>query len=48
MQICEMLLHDGVEAYKNQGPKFMQRLVAKQKAISKTHDRERERRRPLD
>ena len=31
-QVCEMLLYDGVEAYKREGPKFMQRLVAKQKA----------------
>jgi hypothetical protein len=30
-QICEMLLNEGVEAYKKEGPKFMQRLVAKQK-----------------
>ena len=30
-QVCEMLLHEGVEAYKMEGPKFMQRLVAKQK-----------------
>ena len=30
-QICEMLLYEGVEAYKKEGPKFMQRLVAKQK-----------------
>ena len=28
----ELLLHEGVEAYKKEGPKFMQRLVAKQKA----------------
>jgi hypothetical protein len=27
-----MHLHEGVEAYKKDGPKFMQRLVAKQKA----------------
>jgi hypothetical protein len=27
-----MLLHEAVEAYKKEGPKFMQRLVAKQKA----------------
>jgi hypothetical protein len=27
-QVCEMLLHEGVEAYKKEGPKFMQRLVA--------------------
>jgi hypothetical protein len=31
-QVCEMLLNEGVEAYKKEGPKFMQRLVAKQKA----------------
>lgn len=31
-QVCEMLLHEGVEAYKKEGPKFIQRLVAKQKA----------------
>jgi hypothetical protein len=31
-QVCEMLLHEGVEAYKKEGSKFMQRLVAKQKA----------------
>jgi hypothetical protein len=27
-QVCEMLLHEGVEAYKKEGPKFMHRLVA--------------------
>jgi hypothetical protein len=31
-QVCEMLLYEGVEAYKKEGPMFMQRLVAKQKA----------------
>jgi len=31
-QVCEMLLNEGVEAHKKEGPKFMQRLVAKQKA----------------
>jgi gas vesicle protein len=31
-QVCEMLLHEGVEAYKKDGSKFIQRLVAKQKA----------------
>jgi predicted transcriptional regulator len=31
-QVCEMLLYEGVEAHKKEGPKFMQRLVAKQKA----------------
>ena len=35
-QICEMLLHEGVEAYKKEGSKFVQRLVAKQKARVKT------------
>lgn len=30
-QICEMLLYEGVESYKKEGPKFIQRLVAKQK-----------------
>ena len=30
-QVCEMLLHEGVEAYKKDGSKFIQRLVAKQK-----------------
>jgi hypothetical protein len=30
-QVCERLLSEGV-AYKKEGPKFMQRLVAKQKA----------------
>jgi len=31
-QVCEMLLHEGVEAYKKEGSKYIQRLVAKQKA----------------
>jgi hypothetical protein len=30
-QVCELLLSEGVQAYKKEGPKFMQRLVAKQK-----------------
>jgi hypothetical protein len=30
-QICELLLSEGVQAYRREGPKFMQRLVAKQK-----------------
>jgi hypothetical protein len=30
-QVCELLLAEGVQAYKKEGPKFMQRLVAKQK-----------------
>lgn len=34
-QICEMLLYEGVEAYKKEGDKFMQRLVAKQKLRTK-------------
>jgi hypothetical protein len=34
-QICELLLHEGVEAYKKEGSKFMQRLVAKQKLRTK-------------
>lgn len=34
-QICEMLLYEGIEAYKKEGPKFMQRLVAKQKQRAK-------------
>ncbi len=32
MQICGLQLREGVEAYKKEGPTFMQRLVAKQKA----------------
>jgi len=31
-QVCEMFLHEGVEDYKKDGTKFIQRLVAKQKA----------------
>ena len=31
-QICEMLLNEGGEALQKEGPKFIQRLVAKQKA----------------
>jgi hypothetical protein len=34
-QVCEMLLHEGVEAYKKEGAKFIQRLVAKQKSRRK-------------
>lgn len=30
-QVCELLLSEGVEAYKKEGAKFIQRLVAKQK-----------------
>jgi hypothetical protein len=41
-QVCEMLLHEGVEAHKKEGPKFMQRLVAKWRtrgAVAKNTDR---------
>jgi len=31
-QICELLLSEGVQTYRKEGPKFMQRLVAKQKS----------------
>jgi hypothetical protein len=31
-QVCEIFLYEGVEGSKKDGPKFMQRLVAKQKA----------------
>jgi len=34
-QICELLLYESVEAYKKEGPKFMQRLIAKQKLRTK-------------
>jgi hypothetical protein len=34
-QVCEMLLYEGVEAYKKEGSKFIQRLVAKQKSRAK-------------
>jgi hypothetical protein len=34
-QICEMLLYEGVESYKKEGAKFIQRLVAKQKLRTK-------------
>jgi len=34
-QICEMLLNEGIEAYKKEGPKFIQRLVAKHKTRAK-------------
>ena len=34
-QICELLLSEGVEVYKKEGPKFMQRLVARQKLRTK-------------
>lgn len=31
-QVCEMLLYEGLEAYEKEGAKFIQRLVAQQKA----------------
>ena len=34
-QVCEMLLYEGVEAYKKEAAKLMQRLVAKQKGRAK-------------
>jgi len=34
-QICELLLAEGVEVYKKEGAKFMQRLIAKQKLRTK-------------
>ena len=43
-QVCEMLLHEGIEAYKKEGPKLMQRLVAKPKARVKDPGPSRERR----
>jgi hypothetical protein len=35
VRVCDLLLSEGVEAYKKEGPKFIQRLVAKQKASVK-------------
>ena len=37
-QICEMFLHEGVEGSKRDGPRFIQRLVAKQKARGRSPD----------
>jgi hypothetical protein len=34
-QVCELLLSEGVQTYNKDGPKFIQRLVAKQKARAK-------------
>ena len=34
-QICELILADSVDVYKKEGPKFVQRLVAKQKGRAK-------------
>ncbi len=36
--VGEILLRESVPAYEKEGPKFMQRLVAKQKARVKTPD----------
>jgi hypothetical protein len=30
-QVCEMLMYEGIEAYKKEGSKFIQRLVVKQR-----------------
>jgi len=34
-QVCEMLLYEGLDVCKKVGPKFIQRLVAKQKNRAK-------------
>jgi len=34
-QVCELLLAEGVDIYKREGAKFIQRLVAKQKSKAK-------------
>lgn len=34
-QVCELLLAEGIEGYRKEGPKFMQRLVAKQRSRAK-------------
>ena len=34
-QVCELLLFESVQIYKKEGPKFIQRLVAKQKVKAK-------------
>jgi hypothetical protein len=42
IQVGEMLLYEGVEAYKKEEPKFMRRLVAKWRtrgAVAKNTDR---------
>ncbi len=33
-QICELLLRKGADAYKREGPKYLQRLVSRQKRES--------------
>jgi hypothetical protein len=30
-QICELLLRKGIDAYKSEGPKYLQRIVSRQK-----------------
>jgi hypothetical protein len=30
-QVCELLLIEGIQEYRKEGPKFMQRLISKQK-----------------
>jgi hypothetical protein len=37
-QVCELLLSEGVQTYKKEGPKYMQRLVAKQKARARVKE----------
>ena len=34
-QVCELLLYEALDVYKKEGPKFIQRLVAKQKSRAK-------------
>jgi hypothetical protein len=34
-QVCEMLLYEGIEGFKREGRRFMQRLVEKQKTRTK-------------
>jgi len=34
-QVCELLLSEGVETYEKEGPKFIQRLIAKHKHRAK-------------
>jgi hypothetical protein len=34
-QVCELLLIEGIQEYRKEGPKLMQRLIAKQKVKAK-------------
>ena len=34
-QVCEMFLREGIEDYRKEGPKYIQRLIAKQKTRAK-------------